>query len=236
MQAPQMMQTNERQVFSRLKESIQTGKGISLESDFAIRIGTILWDFAEAPTWNGEIPRLLSAQRGTFAKQIARFLHENGPERDSGLFTAWQEFSGEVQQMRRCDSPYVQAFREGLYSLDTAMRGGRAQDVFQASNRLLGLGPGLTPAGDDFLLGCLATWRSFGIPLSLLYQGDDCLAQIKRRTTTVSYFMLEQCLQGFVNDAFVQLFEKQELEAFLNIGSTSGVDMLIGAMFSMQHI
>ena len=125
---------------------------------------------------------------------------------------------------------------EALHRLDKALRNGKEQEILQASNGLVGLGAGLTPSGDDFLLGCFTIWQLFAPTLFSLYQEKDWMGQIKGRTTTISYVMLEQCLNGFVNDAFIQLCKTNQLESFLKIGSTSGIDMLIGAHFALKNI
>ena len=242
-QAPDMMKTNEAQVFTMFRDSIQVGEIAQLESDSTIRIGTTFWSYEGAVLWDGTIPRIRSIHLENLAGQIATFLHRHAEKRDSGLLSAWLAYSGHAQQAGDADLVYTKVFLEGLCCFDEAIRSGQTQDMLHASGRLLGLGLGLTPSGDDFLLGCLALWQVFDMRLFSPYKECDWLKQIKGKTTTHSYFMLKQCIDGFVNNAFIELFQVigkggdmgKALDEFLRIGSTSGIDMLIGALFAMQY-
>ena len=128
-------------------------------------------------------------------------------------------------------NPYSEAFVKSLHELKICIK--MNESVLQACNRFLGLGIGLTPSGDDFLLGCLTTWQSCNAEIFSLFQ-DGWINQIKEKTTTVSYFMLKECIDGFVHQGFIDLFQTGELDKFLEIGSTSGIDMLIGALFALE--
>jgi hypothetical protein len=236
-QAPNMMQTYEQQEFSWWKESIQVGDvfTVRLQKDSMIQINDSCWSIGEAQLWDGRVwPIPLSYQR-EYEEQITEFLMENGHERDGGLFTAWLGKDIKTSQAKGCERVYSQAFREGLDRLRDALKKNRKQDILQASKGLLGLGGGLTPSGDDFLVGCFTMWQLFVPSLFSLYQEKDWKEQMKVCTTIISYFMLEQCLNGFVNDAFIQLLKTNRLELFSEIGSTSGIDMLIGAQFALKY-
>ena len=243
-QSPKMMKTNDCQSFSRLNESARVGGAVIWENDSMIRIGSSHWNFGEAKVWDEKISRFPLILREEFTKEIAKFLSRNGHERNSGLFSALLAFSGGTQLLKNGDNIYKRAFLDGLRALDGAIKNDNRKDILQASNRLLGLGFGLTPSGDDFLLGCLTVWQVFDVSLFLYYQDENWLKYVKEHTTIVSYFMLEQCLSGFANHGFIELFRSfhmgrglaRALDIFLEIGSTSGIDMLCGAIFAMQYI
>ena len=237
-QGPLMMQTDERQTFRGWKDSIQVGDvvAVRLMNDSMILVGDICWSLAKVQLWDGKLWPIPLSYGEKFKKKITEFLMENGHERDSGLFTAWLAFYHKETQIRRGEGVYSQTLFEALHRLDKALESGKEQDILQATNGLVGLGIGLTPSGDDFLLGCLTIWQLFAPALFSLYQEKDWLRQIRGRTTTISYLMLEHCLNGFVNDALIQLCKENQLESFLKIGSTSGIDMLIGAHFALKYI
>ena len=240
-QSPKMMKTNDCQSFSRFKESVRIGGAAMLENDSTIRIGGLLWSFGDANVWDGKLSRFSLCLSEALSREIAKFLSFNGPKRDSGLFSALLEFSGEAQLNAYGDNVYRQAFFDGLSALDRAIKKNCKNDILQASNRFLGLGFGLTPSGDDFLMGCLVVWQAFDVPIFFYYKEDNWIKQVKQQTTIVSYFMLEQCLGGFVNHGFVELFRLSRSgrcltgaqDIFLEIGETSGIDMLCGALFAM---
>ena len=243
-QSPNMMKTTDNESFFRMKESVRLGDAVMRENDSFIRIGGINWNFGETNVLDGRISRFPLNLREELEKEIAGFLSRYGHERDSGLYCAWFAFSGRTQFSKNSDNAYKRAFYDGLRTLDGAIKNGCKKDVLQASNRFLGLGFGLTPSGDDFLLGCLTVWQALDAPLFLYFQEENWLKYVKEHTTTVSYFMLEQCLSGYANDGFIELFQSlrlgkglaRALDIFLNVGQASGIDMLCGVLFALQYV
>ena len=101
----------------------------------------------------------------------------------------------------------------------------------------------MTPSGDDFLLGCLAVWHSFESPLIREFKESDWIENVKKRSTVISAFMLENGVSRYVNQALFDLLEHHQekdlsayLSPFLKIGATSGTDMLIGVIFAYKQI
>ena len=62
--------------------------------------------------------------------------------------------------------PGVPVIGERIQYLQEALRTGIQEKVAEGSLKLLGLGPGLTPLGDDFLLGVLLSFNRWGHLLS----------------------------------------------------------------------
>lgn len=113
---------------------------------------------------------------------------------------------------------------------------------------LIGCGPGLTPSGDDLLVGFLAAHYLGGSSLlaGLRQQGWDreLAARAKRQTTVVSAELLACALQGKFSEYLVQACaaisglcrdsrrdgpsQDGPLESLLAWGSTSGTDTLTG--------
>jgi len=108
---------------------------------------------------------------------------------------------------------------------------------------LLGLGPGLTPSGDDVLLGALlvrARRTAPGVPTGEgAAEGPagarvaDLLREARRRTTTLSANLLAMAHQGLADERLVNLADHVNAgtacdAAFLDWGAHSGVDVLLG--------
>ena len=132
--------------------------------------------------------------------------------------------------------------------LDALIGGLRAGDVSTVSEhaaRLVGLGPGLTPTGDDVLLGVLLV---AAMPQSTLAPArrhlaravDACVAQ----TTDVSRAALTQAARGRTRQRVIGLLDAMasgETAAVLDrhgrlvtaIGHTSGTDILVGLSAAM---
>jgi hypothetical protein len=104
---------------------------------------------------------------------------------------------------------------------------------------MLGLGPGLTPSGDDFLVGLFAVLNIPGSPChGWLGGGADVLAAAARSTHAISLAALTQAARGRVRESIAALVEHLmvgaperlvlPLRRVLAIGSTSGADIVAG--------
>lgn len=117
-------------------------------------------------------------------------------------------------------------------------------DMLYAARSLIGLGPGLTPSGDDFVGGLLFAVRSMEsvAPESSLWrQADvlDLLALARKRTNRVSYALLTdyaQCrgpaplhdLAKFLITGENDAATMDAIGELVQIGHTSGWDILAG--------
>jgi uncharacterized protein DUF2877 len=87
---------------------------------------------------------------------------------------------------------------------------------------LVGRGPGLTPLGDDILMGYLA-----GRALA----GEDVAAVAEdaaRRTTALSATLLRLAARGYLPEAAHRLLETGDVEPLLRFGATSGRGIAVG--------
>ncbi|MBP7527671.1 MAG: DUF2877 domain-containing protein [Syntrophorhabdaceae bacterium] len=113
--------------------------------------------------------------------------------------------------------------------------------LFRAGwDKLVGLGPGLTPAGDDLLVGFLASHRILCSPFwqtALLPEVRHRLEATLSATTRVSSALLGLALEGTFSEIIFDLFESflfrpdevtAQIRALLGIGHTSGSDLLTG--------
>ena len=102
--------------------------------------------------------------------------------------------------------------------------------------RLLGLGGGLTPSGDDALAGYLAAAAAYGLPVDELRTFVDAEAQ--HRTTTLSAALLRHAAAGEaipqVCRLLVALDDGAGIDAaladLLRIGHTSGAALAAGVL------
>lgn len=115
--------------------------------------------------------------------------------------------------------------------------------------RLLGLGRGLTPSGDDFCLGYLCMSRHFRHPVTHRWRQAlrETLLAGAMDTTDVSREMLlhgvkeryieplSEFCEGILGGADLPECRKS-MEKLLNIGSTSGTDMATGALFALEML
>ncbi len=119
----------------------------------------------------------------------------------------------------------------------------------QGASALIGLGPGLTPSGDDIVIGLMAATillsTALGIP-GEFYQrlNTELLALARNRTNKLSITWMEYARQGEVAEHLGRLFQtlvsddSQRLEAaaqeVLDSGATSGGDLLTGVILGSR--
>ncbi len=102
---------------------------------------------------------------------------------------------------------------------------------------LFGLGPGMTPSGDDFLSGFFHVLYHAGLPVRW-----DELAPYASGTNLISQMMLRWACQGVVAEPFEQallgLYRNLPnlyglIQAALSIGHSSGADHLLGVWLGL---
>jgi hypothetical protein len=110
--------------------------------------------------------------------------------------------------------------------------------------RLAGLGPGLTPAGDDFLVGAiLGAWILHPQERARSLAGPAAEAAA-RLTSTLSAAWLRWAGRGAVGETWQALFravllddrraERSALDRILATGHTSGADALAGFVAALR--
>ncbi|NYE05654.1 hypothetical protein F4694_002407 [Bacillus niacini] len=110
---------------------------------------------------------------------------------------------------------------------------------------LVGLGPGLTPSGDDFLTGLFTIFNMKNSPF-YPYRSfcEDVLKKARTLTNDISYMTLKKAANGKVRDSIIALLNSilveddqdliLSLNKLLNIGSSSGTDIAYGIVFGME--
>ncbi|MGR4869282.1 DUF2877 domain-containing protein [Variovorax sp. LARHSF232] len=113
------------------------------------------------------------------------------------------------------------------------------------ASSLFGLGPGLTPSGDDFLVGLFAVLNISASPCcGWLGGGAEVLAGAERSTHAISLAALTQAARGRVRETIASLIGHlmygapgelgPALRRVLAIGSTSGTDIVAGVRCGLE--
>jgi hypothetical protein len=116
----------------------------------------------------------------------------------------------------------------------------------QAAGKMIGLGPGVTPAGDDFLIGFLAgLWSTSGKDqrqLSFIHSFGDRLMEIAKQTNLISRTYLYHAIRGQFSSSLSNLAEAIALgseniravsEAAMRVGHSSGMDSVTGLLIGL---
>jgi hypothetical protein len=179
--------------------------------------------------WRVHLPSLQELVRGKAPPESLAALFAGPPAAgDSRLSVAWRAQAGEAM------GRVLAALQAGDLA---ALRSGAAA--------LAGLGPGLTPAGDDFLLGIMV--GLFATALSAPSAAEVCAAIAEvaaARTTALSTAWLQAAARGLVGQAWHDLLNalsqghslhiQQAASRLINTGATSGADALSGFLLYCQ--
>lgn len=100
---------------------------------------------------------------------------------------------------------------------------------------LIGLGPGLTPSGDDYLGGMLVTLRLTGRAMQADGLWRWLQPRLKHRTSAISAAHLAAAAGGEVHEALHRVLNGViDLDALDQVGHTSGWDALAGAVAVLE--
>ncbi len=115
--------------------------------------------------------------------------------------------------------------------------------------KILGRGEGLTPSGDDFVIGmllCLNHWKDMlKVDGDLQIFNGKVIAAAYEATTTLSGNLIECATQGLADERLVNAIDylitgagRQEriLNELLSWGNSSGVDALVGMALVMSAV
>ncbi|EPE2357349.1 MULTISPECIES: DUF2877 domain-containing protein [Enterococcus] len=108
----------------------------------------------------------------------------------------------------------------------------------------LGRGIGLTPSGDDMLMGMIMMSNSFSMPMEW---SSFILTQLERtQTTKVSDAYYKALLSGYISTQFVSLLQiikdkkmtdwNEAISRIADYGHTSGWDTLFGIFLFLQKL
>lgn len=127
-----------------------------------------------------------------------------------------------------------------------------AARILEATSHLIGLGPGLTPSGDDFLVGCLRGLWLMRRNAPRVGEMLDCLREELRptldaRTTRVSAEFIRYALDGAFAEVldqaaltFLAPFDPQGVQSaitgLLAQGDTSGTDTIVGLLTCLEAL
>ncbi|WP_373240695.1 DUF2877 domain-containing protein [Kluyvera ascorbata] len=141
----------------------------------------------------------------------------------------------------RGDNPFYLAISQALQqrrkTLFNALLQGR--EITSAVANMVGLGIGLTPSADDYLVGLSTVLFIDGHPAKKYRDAfDSALSVARNNTTLLSAITLEaafsqryrETIFGFINSMVnePQHISTQTIASIKNIGSSSGCDMLYG--------
>lgn len=141
-------------------------------------------------------------------------------------------------------NPLLKMAWEGIVGLSDWLEASLLGDEVASTTRrpdlesLIGLGPGLTPSGDDFLGGVMIALHAMGRPMIAERLAGWILPTARGRTSSISYAHLACAAEGegaeALHEMLMQLFHpepprfREHLDDVDAIGHSSGWDALAG--------
>lgn len=237
--SPYMMKTNNVQSFIDIRDSVNIGHNVYLKADHTLIIGNFELIYTQARRWNSHLPEVRRDHQYINNNYcfLKDYLTDYG--KPKGIRNAYL-FLEEKINNTQIETAYDNFFMELLYKLDNELS-------YENIKQFMGLGVGLTPSGDDFITGLLAVLYCYApesLEVKKIFHSFK-MNDFQSKTTTISFYMIRHILQGRVNaalrdyllfnheDSFVH---KQSADSVLEIGSTSGTDMLVGVCFGLRYL
>lgn len=205
--------------------------------------GAVAVKLAGARTWSSALRPgrcAWSPRSGRAAARVRGLLRREAAVRGSDFLAVALRVEGPATPLATLVAPVLASLAQCARACDSA-------GALRQAARLVGLGPGLTPAGDDFLIGWLAglALRAGTAPQRDFLQ-DLCagIAPLGSATTCVSRQHLEDaCALAFserlsdlclaIGDAAPAPELASAVAALLGVGASSGADAAGGLLFAL---
>ena len=136
--------------------------------------------------------------------------------------------------------PFLKVAQIRIHNCEKCLSLGDWQSAADSICKLVGLGIGLTPCGDDFLCGVLAGLTLCNLwthPFSCFLRAS--LARQLSGTNEISAAFLRRALENQFSSPILSLSHlptSQEIfDLFIKIGHSSGMDTLCGILFILQN-
>lgn len=220
---------------------VHTGDPVTVDGPI-LAVGSLQVDARRARVWD---PRpdwaRLRATRSTWARLLPGLMELTRREAPAGGLVGCTDARPDRSLRRRVTG----VLRGRTLALQAALAGPSGDPVERSAADLAGLGPGLTPAGDDYLVGAmLALWASLA-PAEADRWSARIAAAATPRTTTLSAAWLRASARGEADAAWHALVEALASadapavaaagRKVLQRGHTSGGDALAGFLETLDR-
>ena len=210
-----------------LRDEVRVGSGYRFPFTSALH-----WQAPRPPNWT-------SASLGQGLAAFGAAAHEQAPADGLGVFALCLACPDPMTAVARAAAVPIRRLAGRLGDALTAC-GGKLPGDFRSCRGLIGLGPGLTPSGDDFLGGVMIALDLLGRLDLRQAVADEVLGFAAQETNAVSLAHLGAAAEGQGSAALHELLNHLlagdrtgypcHVDAIDAIGHTSGWDGLAGAV------
>jgi hypothetical protein len=211
-------------------------------TEAGLEVGTAVIPFEGARPWMAPVERSEALDLSLLRADLPSVRHKIQAASRGGLAI------GEAAPSRASAPAWLVHGSVEMSSLWDALMRQDTEAVSRHAVGLLGLGPGLTPSGDDVLCGLIAGLSVLG-HRSVRHQ-ERCegavaalracvMAEAPRRTTSLSATLLRSAAHGVAAEPLLQVLgtvgsgnQVKGIDEVLMLGHSSGSDMLTGALMA----
>ncbi len=223
---------------------LRPGQRVALDGGvLRVEAAGLAVDLSRAGIWSGDLSAvgIEACRLATALGELQATLRGKAPE-DGYAPLLFSRQDGHSPLVRALGSRLAQA-------LPAAARAERARDaaaLAQALSKLVGLGCGLTPSGDDFIVGYLAALWSRAAReahlTALLRTLAEAVRELSRRTNAISRQLLVDAARGRFAQRLVEVVHAlargedvaARVRRAVDSGHSSGADTLCGLSFGLS--
>lgn len=203
---------------------------------------TLTIDLRCAPVWKCRVRELNTNMRSSTAQKAWSTVLDlliKGQRLKSTEIIADDLFQLDV------GSPLSQRMSEPVIQLINSAEQFDVQGSTNAAEKMIGLGPGVTPSGDDILIGFLAALWSMagqnGAQLSFIRSFGNEIMQLAKQTSEISRTYLYHAAQGQFSSSLSALAEaiatgdgvEHATGEAIRVGHSSGMDSVTGLLVGL---
>lgn len=247
---PESMGAGPLHVCCRLMESVDwNAAGIELgtqawfQQDTLSLEGRFIFNLSAAKTWQPPPPPSWTiASLASGLAELERLCAARLPDDGLSQLIFWGAGNGAMSRVAQAAAPMVQTLESWLHS--SLHQPGNSEHALPDISGLVGLGPGLTPAGDDFLSGVVVALHGLQRRDLAEALSEAVIAVARRNTSPISAAYLEALPDGSVSSRIHTLLHNllagnsanlaQSIDDIDGLGHTSGWDTLAGIVLTFR--
>lgn len=234
--------------FETFASILQSQNALCWEQGYFVSDCGMRWQAGEIETWDAKLPSHLNrTQQALLAKEIEGFL--------SGIFSELEDggmMNAAVTEFGTQDSLVTSVLRKQVWEI---LRASSSKQRIAAVLELIGMGLGLTPSGDDFIVGFLLAYKiaeKEAEQVVCQQEMDALCREIPKhlsRTNDVSGQYLICACEGRFGRKLHQLVnvcngnecnKREQIRTYLELiketGHSSGIDTLNGILAGLKLI
>lgn len=218
-------------------------------NEYIVTIGTMKFLINEPEIWDPQLkhlPKIYSVDKEVFIKKLKNIILING--KDSGIKDA--TLKSLEPNISQCYIQQNSLFYKILIETTKSLNNINLNVAANKISDLIGIGIGLTPSGDDFLVGLISVLHSakqekYYVKKFYVLLCEEIIKN-SNKTTDVSKSYLLEAVDGRFSESFHNIYaalEKENLEelyktalSMMAVGHSSGTDGLCGILWGFYQL